>query len=92
MTAFRAKSDSAKQGGKDKDLIFPPSKQPCSQSICDSVVLNLELSVDRKFFFIHSNKVTISSLDQQSYFKVCWAICSSVYLPAVLAISLVSLA
>ena len=64
MTAFRAKSDSAKQGGKDKDLIFPPSKQPCSQSICDSVVLNLELSVYGRLFFIPSSKVSISSLDQ----------------------------
>lgn len=83
MTAFRAKSDSAKHGGKDKDLIFPPSKQPCSQSICDSVVLNLELSVYGKLFLIPSSKVNISSLDQQSYFRVCGAICSSIHLPAV---------
>ena len=64
MTTFRVKSDSAKQGGKDKDLIFPPSKQPCSQSICDSVVLNLELSVYGRLFLIPSSKVSISSLDQ----------------------------
>ena len=83
MTAFRAKSDSAKQGGKDKDLIFPPSKQPCSQSIFDSAVLNLELSVYGKLFFIPSSKVNISSLDQQSYFRVCGAICTSIHLPAV---------
>ena len=49
---------------RTKDIIFPPSKQPCSQSICDSVVLNLELSVYGRLFFIPSSKVSISSLDQ----------------------------
>jgi hypothetical protein len=83
MTAFRVKSSYAKQGGKDKDLILLPSKQPCSQSICDSALLILELSVYGRLFFIPSSKVSISSLDQQSYFQVCGAICSSILLPSV---------
>lgn len=32
-----------------------------SQSICDSVVLNLELSLDGRLFFMHSSKVSMSS-------------------------------
>lgn len=37
-----------------------------SQSICDSVVLNLELSLDGRLFFMHSSKVSMSSWDQRS--------------------------
>lgn len=37
-----------------------------SQSICDSVVLNLELSLDGMLFFMHSSKVNMSSWDQRS--------------------------
>ena len=37
-----------------------------SQSMCDSVVLNLELSLDGRLFFMHSSKVSMSSWDQRS--------------------------
>jgi hypothetical protein len=74
------------QCGKDKDLIFLSPDQPC-----DSVVLKLELSVDGRLLFIHSNRVSISSLDQQSYLQVCVATCSAVHLLAVLTTSLIAL-
>ena len=39
---------------------FSPPDQSCSQSICDSVVLDSELLLEGKLFFIHCNKVNIS--------------------------------
>lgn len=75
-----------------KTSFYSPPDQPCSQSTCDSVVLKLELSVDGRLFFIHSNKISISSLDQQPYLQVCGATCSTVHLLAVLATSLIALA